>query len=426
MGQAEGAQRPLPPEFWSAPAVAAALSCCDVATLLEEVQRARGWTQRQLAQAAGYSQSWVSNVLRGQQALTVEQAREVSRRIGIPLHLLRLGDPGGDDPTNRRDFGKAMALALIPLPARGGTDEATAPALTAITGAQRRLDATTPARELAGGVTAHAEMASRLLAHAGKTPFATQVAAAASEAAGFAAWLHADMLDLGTARSYYRMAIGRAHLARHDLLAGYMLGSLAAFEADSGDPEVGLACLQQARQLIGEAGHPTPRAWLDANEAVALATARRDGGKAAQALGRAARAIDSADLADPPPWPWVFAFDHPKLAGYRARAAVRLGRPAEALAAFAQSLAAIQPAPKQRAVIMLDVATAACQNATASHDTDSTDNAFRLACEAHAIGVTYGSERVIDRTRRLRRSYAGPATAHVRKLDDQLQSGLPR
>src|SRR5215469_15656553 len=109
--------RPLRAEFWSAPAVAAALATCDFATLLEEVRRARGWTQRQLAQAAGYSQSWVSNVLRGQQTLTVDQVREVSRRIGIPLHLLRLGDPGGDDPTKRRDFGKAMALALIPLPA---------------------------------------------------------------------------------------------------------------------------------------------------------------------------------------------------------------------------------------------------------------------------------------------------------------------
>jgi hypothetical protein len=93
---------------------------------------------------------------------------------------------------------------------------------------------------------------------------------------------------------------------------------------------------------------------------------------------------------------------------------------------FAQSLAAIQPAPKQRAVIMLEVATAACQDATASHDADSTDNAFRLACEAHVIGVAHNSERVINRTRRLRRTYTGPATPHVRKLDDQLRTGLSR
>jgi hypothetical protein len=96
------------------------------------------------------------------------------------LEPYRFGDPGGDDPTKRRDFGKAMALALVPLPTRAVVDETTAPTLTAITGAQRRLDATTSARELARGVTAHVEMANRMLARAGKTPYAADVAAAAS------------------------------------------------------------------------------------------------------------------------------------------------------------------------------------------------------------------------------------------------------
>src|ERR1700737_2897162 len=106
----------LPPELWSTPVVAAALATCDFATLLEEIRQAHGWTQKQLALAVGYSQSWVSNVLRRQQALTVDQVRGISPRIRGPVHLLRFGDPGGDDPTKRRDFGKAMALALVPLP----------------------------------------------------------------------------------------------------------------------------------------------------------------------------------------------------------------------------------------------------------------------------------------------------------------------
>ena len=62
--QPEGDQsggRPLggpPPELWSTPVVAAALASCDFAMLLEEIRRARGWTQKQLASAVGYSQSW--------------------------------------------------------------------------------------------------------------------------------------------------------------------------------------------------------------------------------------------------------------------------------------------------------------------------------------------------------------------------------
>src|SRR5712691_177790 len=418
------AERHLPPEFWSSPAVAAALASCDFATLLEEIRRAHSWTQRQLALAVGYSQSWVSNVLRRRQALTVDQVREISRRIGVPVHLLRFGDPGGDDPTKRRDFGKAMALALVPLPTRAVVDETTAPTLTAITGAQRRLDATTSARELARGVVAHVDMANRLLARASKTPFAADVAAAASEAAGFAAWLHADLYDIGSARAYYRMAVDRARQAVHDLLAGYMLGSLAAFEIEGGDPEFGLALVADARQQIGSTPHAAPRAWLDATEALCLAAARRAGEAAGDALTRAAKAIDQDRRSEPPPWPWVFPFDHAKLAGYRALVAVRLTRPADALAAFAESLSAAQPAPKQRAVVMLEVATAARQDGTARRDNGRIDEAFRLACEALAVGVTYSSERVIDRARRFRRDYSGPATSYVRDFDDQVRAAM--
>jgi transcriptional regulator with XRE-family HTH domain len=422
MGQVEIGH--LPPEFWSGPAVAAALASCDFATLLEEIRRGHGWSQKQLALAVGYSQSWVSNVLRRQQALTVDQVREISHRIGIPVHLLRFGSPEGEDRTKRRDFGKAMALALIPLPTQAAVDETTAPTLTAITGAQRRLDATTPARELVRGVLPHVEMANRLLARAGKTPFAADVAAAVSEAAGFAAWLHADMYDTGTARAYYRMAIDRARRAGHELLAGYMRGSLASFEVDGGDPEFGLTLIADARQQIGAIHHPAPRAWLDAIEALSLAAARHDGEAAEHALARADRTITKSTESGPPPWPWVFSFDHAKLAGYRALVAVRLTRPGDALAAFAESLSAAQPAPKQRAVVMLEVATAARQDGKARRDSDRIDEAFRLGCEALGIGVTYSSERVIERARRFRREYSGPATSYVREFDDHLQAVL--
>ncbi|MEU8250812.1 helix-turn-helix transcriptional regulator [Nonomuraea sp. NPDC048916] len=114
MNQSQGR---LPPQFWSAPAVAAALAECDIPAVLAEVQRANGWTQGQLAEAVGYSQSRVSKVLRNRQPLIVEQVREISIRVGIPIPLLRFGARGDDDPTKRRDFGKAVALtALTALP----------------------------------------------------------------------------------------------------------------------------------------------------------------------------------------------------------------------------------------------------------------------------------------------------------------------
>jgi hypothetical protein len=254
---------------------------------------------------------------------------------------------------------------------------------------------------------------------------ASGLAAALSEAAGLAAWLHADMCDIGTARTYYRLAIDGARQAGHDLLAGYMLGSLAAFEIDTGDPVLGLTFVEKARQQVGGAVHPTPRAWLAGIEALGYATARKDSGAAGEALRQAELVIGSDGTLLPPPWPWMFPFDYPKLAGYRALVAVRLERPADALAAFAESLAAAQPAPKQRAVIMLEVATAACQDGIRQRDTARIAEAFRLAGEALSVGTMYSSERVIQRSRRFRRDYTGPVTSQVRDLDEQLQSTLP-
>ena len=63
------------------------------------------------------------------------------------------------------------------------------------------------------------------------------------------------MHDTGTARSYYRLAIDRARRAGHDLLAGYMLGSLAAFEIDGDDPETGLTLIAEARRQVGHPQH---------------------------------------------------------------------------------------------------------------------------------------------------------------------------
>ena len=79
-----------------------------------------------------------------------------------------------------------------------------------------------------------------------------------------------------------------------------MLGSLAAFETDGADPELGLPLVGEARQQIGATPHPSPRAWLDATEALSFATARRDAEAASHALTRAARAITAGQAGRPP------------------------------------------------------------------------------------------------------------------------------
>jgi hypothetical protein len=52
------------------------------------------------------------------------------------------------------------------------------------------------------------------------------------------------------------------------------------------------------------------------------------------------------------------------------------------------------------------------------------DEAFQLASDALAAGVTYSSERVIERARRFRRDFAGPATARTGEFYNQLRTAL--
>lgn len=61
--------------------MATALATCDMATVIEGVREARGWSQGELARAVDYSQSWVSRVVNGQQSLTVRQVGDLARRL---------------------------------------------------------------------------------------------------------------------------------------------------------------------------------------------------------------------------------------------------------------------------------------------------------------------------------------------------------
>jgi hypothetical protein len=301
--------------------------------MLREWRRSRGWDVPEMAQRlrraareAGVPVATLTGLVRmiyawerGDHGLSERYELLYRRALGlavgypcdpdVPQDLAQ----DEDEIVRRHDFlvlaGAATASMLTgpftrtrpePHPA-APVDEASVSALTVITGAQRRLEATTPARDLAKSVMAHTDTARHMLIRAGQSPHSVGIAAALSEACGLAAWLHADMTDTGTARACYRQAIQAAGLARSDLLAGYMRGSLAAFEADVGVPALGLPLIEQAWQQIGKLGRSTPVAWLLAVQALTLAGAGEGGDAAWRALGHAEQVLARGDNAEAPP-----------------------------------------------------------------------------------------------------------------------------
>jgi hypothetical protein len=260
---------------------------------------------------------------------------------------------------NRRELllgAAAAVLADATLPGTMLADDEASAAVHAITTAHRRLEGTTPSPELTEPVLAHLRMATRMQAGIGDPVSATAMAAAGSEVAGLAGWLHWDRHDLGSARRSYLTAVEHAQRAGDSLLTGYMLGSLASFVVHEGEASEGLALTRHAATVSTGQRPATADAWLAAVQAVAYATAG-DEIQTRRALDRAEAALARIDKAEQPPWPWVFPFDARKIASHRLTCAVRLRRPDIAYAAIDDLSLVASGHCKQRALVLLDLAS---------------------------------------------------------------------
>jgi hypothetical protein len=290
--------------------------------------------------------------------------------------------PGRMTGMERRQF--LQAMAATPMAALLGGADASAEAITAVTGGFRRLESTTPAAELGAPVTAHLRFIAGRLEHGGRP-----LAAAASEAAGLAAWLAVDQADDTAALGHYRRAVGYAQRSGSDLLAAYMLGSMALWAAETGQASDAARLLGQARQSIPQPAPAIVDAWLAAIEATAQASA----GDADAALAACKRAETAVGQAHDPIWPWLFPFDAVKLVGYVGTCATRLRLPRTALPALTEALDGLSPArTKQRALVLADLAA---NHRALGHE----DEARELAAEAHAIGIERRSAKVLQRVR---------------------------
>ncbi|MGH3097762.1 MAG: hypothetical protein ACRDMV_17395 [Streptosporangiales bacterium] len=238
-----------------------------------------------------------------------------------------------------------------------------------------------------------------------------RLSAAVSEVAGLAAWLHADLVEPAQVRRFYRTSINAAQQSGHGLLAIYMQGSYGQYATDVGDATNGLRLLRDAEARLPRSAPPTARAWLAALAGVALGhLGDRTALKSLDAAERHAEAALDKD----PVWPWVFIFDLPKIASYRAIAAARLGAPKIAERAF-DDANGLTRSPKQAAV-------AAVERARGLVAAGHVDTACEIATQAYAIGRSYESERVCQAVRDFRFGLPNVPRQLTESLDQQLHS----
>ncbi|MFJ4094677.1 helix-turn-helix domain-containing protein [Kitasatospora sp. NPDC089913] len=204
-------------------------------------------TQLQLGAACGLSQSAVSRLeKRGSGPYAMDVLLRISRHLDIPPAVLGLaGAPnrttkGGDSVQRRQFLGAAAAIAVAaPVVAALGPSsdesESQAAALRLATTSYRTLDGSTPSRELGEAVHSHLRLIRGIISTAPTEDRRIALAGVASEAASPAAWLAWDMGDHGSARSFYGAAIQAARSSHNPLLTAYQVGSLAQFEAHTGN-----------------------------------------------------------------------------------------------------------------------------------------------------------------------------------------------
>lgn len=333
--------------------------------------------------------------------MMVPEVEDVDRREFLAVGLL-----------GAADFALPGASAGWPESLDSDKADAAVASIRKATSAHRRLDATIPSRDLAGPVLAHLRFAAGV-GGAASPDGKHEASAAVSEVAGFAAWLHWDLLDVVAAQRYYSLAVHAAEAARQPALTAYMLGSLAQLMWEHGDVLASDRLLSHARRKVANLNASTVFAWLSALEARTHAVSgdRRSAYRCLDVANDAAEvAADTGDR----PWPWMSPFAPSKVAAQRAMCALDVGDHKAVHTAVSAALVD-GLGDKQRALLELTRADALLRSG-------DVEMSFRLGEKALRTGLALDSRRVIESARQLRRSHEGRMMPAVRDFDERLRA----
>ncbi len=277
-------------------------------------------------------------------------------------------------------------------------------ALTAVTESYRRLNDSTPPRQLLGPVLAHLDHVRRLIDEFG---WSRELAATASNTALLAAWQ-----DEGSAGEHHRAAIAYAQRAGSPVLEAYMAGCMGFWAARVHLPDDAVRYLAHARNVAP----PEAQARLAVFEASIHSWARNATG----CLRSLERAEEATALDTDPLWPEAFGFDEARVTRYRGGCAADLALVDMALPALAQALVAAPAGlSKLRGRILADLALTHLYG-------DEPEEVCRFTGDAWEIAVGMSYPRLLGRTREVRTAFRAPwkGTQAVKELDERMFSAL--
>ncbi|MHC0432305.1 helix-turn-helix domain-containing protein [Streptomyces sp. O3] len=195
-------------------------------------RRERGWTQEQLADVCGFSQSTISRLERGRQsARDMDVLAMVAERLGLRRSAVGLAD----EPTHHAELGSSASRrqllgAAVSLGVAAGTGTRERPVNPAVVGHLRSLRATLVQSDslygpccVIGAVRDHLAVIQRQLLPVAKGNLHSQLLQAAAEWAEFAGWLHEDLGQVDTGLWWSDRAMEWAQEADDPLRQAFIL-----------------------------------------------------------------------------------------------------------------------------------------------------------------------------------------------------------
>ncbi|MFB4298474.1 helix-turn-helix domain-containing protein [Actinomadura sp. NTSP31] len=389
------------------PAKALDPSASLLANLGAELRRTRlqrGLTLIQLGELTGYSWQHLGNVERGHVAPTENVVLACERALSAGGRLVSLL-PGvireqaaqrhareairhhsAPAPEEDIDWSRLAATTRLSSMTADIVDE-----LETITDRQRRLYHELTSAQMSVPVEAHLGLLIALLDNTSSTVLRHRIASAASEAAGFAAWIWHDLGDPHKSSFYYRTARDLLPEAGNPALASYISGYQALASEADGLTADAVHHAQKALDTAPKSTTRLTRSWLSALTASTLATTGRRHDSLAL-LRQAQEHFDAAQDREE----WMYEFDRTALADYRGQCHLRLGQAKDAIAAFSEGLAALPETCERRgAQITIGLAEAHLSDGRLDQATDAAQRSLE-------VFASRGSVSGLRRVRRFR------------------------
>ena len=285
------------PALWDEPTMHRALAARDVGEVYRLLVKL-GFTQSQIGQLTGQSQSQVSEILKDRRVLSYEVLKRIADGLGIPPgHMgLAYADaegnvvtyPGEEEATDEQDdeemkrrnlikhggtvmFGVAVfgqpdpiPIVIAPTPQSARLGMADVARLEAVTAKLRVLDRQYGGMGILDAVQAQYWQGKHLMKAASNDDVRQRMAAALADHGNLAGWVANDVGLGDAARDHLYRALDYAGFSGDRTVVAATLRHTGRIEAHRGDPDYALKFLQ-----FGEMGNPPAalRATIKADQA---------------------------------------------------------------------------------------------------------------------------------------------------------------